>query len=61
MTGQEVRGVLMAVNDELGYQHFMSFRITGPVWDDPSAGSISLSMYSYIPNHNVSALIDQKK
>jgi hypothetical protein len=59
--GDQVRGVVMAVNSSLGYQHYISFTISGPVWESPSKGQIKLKMYSYIPSHNVSVLFDDYK
>jgi hypothetical protein len=50
----------MAVNAELGYQHFLRFTVDGPVWQKPDSGNVSLKMYSFIPIHNISVLLDTK-
>jgi hypothetical protein len=54
-------GVVMAVNAELGYQHFLRFTVDGPVWQKPDSGTVSLKMYSFIPIHNISVLLDANK
>jgi hypothetical protein len=61
MEGDTVRGVVMAVNAELGYQHFMSFTLAGALGNGASPGTVKMSMYSYIPIHNVSALLESNK
>lgn len=61
LNAREAEGVVMAVNVELGYQHFLHFRIDGPVWEKADAGTVQLKMYSFIPIHNISVLLDANK
>jgi hypothetical protein len=58
--GDTVTGVVMAVNNELGYQHFLQFKIEGAVWNPSAKSKITVNMYSYIPSHNVAALLENK-
>lgn len=53
----QINGVLMAVNMELGYQHIMRFNINKDMFKNPEQHSVKIKMYSYVPIHNVSSLM----
>ena len=53
----QISGVLMAVNMELGYQHIMRFSMNTDVLTMPKQNSVKIKMYSYVPIHNVSSLM----
>ena len=53
----QISGVLMAVNMELGYQHIMRFSMNTDVLKSPEKNSVKITMYSYVPIHNVSSLM----
>ena len=53
----QIKGVLMAVNMELGYQHIMRFSMNKDILKMPEQNSVKIKMYSYVPIHNVSSLM----
>ena len=56
MDKENIEGVILAVNAELGYQHMMMFTMKSGFLPLQEELTINASMYSYIPIHNVSTL-----
>ena len=51
-----IEGTVLAVHMELGYQHWLSFKVDRKVIRHPDKAEVKVKMYSYIPIHNVSSL-----
>lgn len=56
MGKDKIEGVVSAVNSELGYQHIWTFTMNADIFTQPIPQTIKVSMYSYIPIHNVSTI-----
>lgn len=61
MEKDRIEGVVMAVNMELGYQHFMTFVLDKALFKTPDKHTVKMKMYSYIPIHNISSLFGENK
>ena len=53
----QVDGVVMAVNIELGYQHIMMFSFNKDILITPEDFPVKIKMYSFVPIHNISSLL----
>lgn len=51
-----IEGVVLAVNSELGYQHIGTFTMSPDFLQSSSSTPIKVSMYSFIPIHNISTI-----
>lgn len=54
-----IEGVVVANNEQLGYQHIMTFRADAFLFTDPSGSSINATLYSYIPIHNMKSFYSE--
>lgn len=56
-----IEGVVVANNEQLGYQHIMTFRADASLFTDPSENSIDATLYSYIPIHNIKSFYSENQ
>lgn len=56
-----IEGVVVANNEQLGYQHIITFRADASLFTNPSENSIDVTLYSYIPIHNIKSFYSENQ
>lgn len=56
---EQIKGAVLAVNPEYGYQHLLLFRFDRRLFAAPRKERVTADMYCYIPIHNVKSLFDE--
>ncbi len=57
----KIYGAVMAINQELGYQHLLTFTLEKAIIPQIKNQQISIKMFSYVPIHNLSSIIEGNK
>lgn len=52
-----LKGMVIAINSELGYQHLLSFSVDKTLLFSMERPKVKIKIYCYIPAHNISALL----
>lgn len=60
ITETSIKGMVIAMNMELGYQHLISFSCPTTLLTHPTQHDIKAKMYCFTPIHNISSLYNEK-